>query len=75
MKVLDVDVDYIVISKLIKSKDNSKYFIEYLDHVKRPLVLYLLLILQFYFHYVKTKITCGDKVYTNFCGLNGQEDE
>ena len=45
MKVLDVDVDYIVISKLIKSKDNSKYFIEYLDHVKRPLVLYLLLIL------------------------------
>ena len=26
--------------------------------------------------YIKTKIrTCGDKVYANFCGLNGPKDD
>ena len=33
-----VDVDNIVISKLIETKNNSKYLTGYLDEVIRPLV-------------------------------------
>ena len=38
-KNLDVNVDNIVISKLVKTKTNSKYLIGYLDKTIRPLVL------------------------------------
>ena len=31
IKILDVNVDNIIISKLIKTKTNSKYLIQYLD--------------------------------------------
>ena len=41
IKVWDVNVDNVVISKLIETKNNSKYLIEYLDDVIRPLVLIL----------------------------------
>ena len=41
MKIWDVNVDNIVISKLVKTKTNSKYLIIYLDKVMRPLVLTL----------------------------------
>ena len=37
--IWDVNVDNIVMSKLIETKTNSKYFIGYLDKVIRPLVL------------------------------------
>ena len=39
MKIWDVNVDNIVISKLVKTKTNSKYLIGYLDKAVRPLVL------------------------------------
>ena len=39
IKIWGVNVDNIVISKLIKTKSNSKYLIGYLDNVIRPLVL------------------------------------
>ena len=39
MKIWDVNVDNIVISKLVKTKTNSKYLIGYLDKDIRPLVL------------------------------------
>ena len=39
--IWDVDVDYIVISKLIEMKNNPKYLTAYLDEVIRPLVLIL----------------------------------
>ena len=35
-KFLDVDIDNKVISKLIETKANFKYFIGYLDKVIRP---------------------------------------
>ena len=38
---MDVNVDNIVFSKLVKAKTNSKYLIEYLDKVIRPLFLIL----------------------------------
>ena len=38
---LDVNIDNIVISKLIEIKTNSKYLVGYLDKVMRPLVLIL----------------------------------
>ena len=38
-KILDVNVDNIIISKLVKTKTNSKYLIGYLDKAIRPLVL------------------------------------
>ena len=41
MNIWDVNVDNIVISKLVKPKANSKYLIGYLDKVIRPLVLTL----------------------------------
>ena len=39
IKICDVNVDNIVISKLVKTKTNSKYLIGYLDNDIRPLVL------------------------------------
>ena len=41
IKVWDVDLDNIVISKLLKTKNNSKCLIGYLDNVIRPLALIL----------------------------------
>ena len=41
INIWDVDVNNIVISKLIEMKNNSKYFIGYLDEVIIPLVLIL----------------------------------
>ena len=35
----DVNVDNIVISKLVKTKTNSKYLIRHLDKAVRPLAL------------------------------------
>ena len=39
IKIWDVNVDNIVISKLVKAKTNSKYLIGYLDKAIRPLLL------------------------------------
>ena len=39
IKIWDVNVDNIVISKLIETKTNSKYLFGYLDNAIRPLVL------------------------------------
>ena len=39
MKIWDVNVDNIIISKLVKTKTNSKYSIAHLDKDIRPLVL------------------------------------
>ena len=52
------NIDNIVISNLIETKNNSKYLIRYLDKVIRPLVL----ILPKTSGYVKTfKVKDGDK--------------
>ena len=52
------NVDYIVISKLVDTTNNSKYLIGYLDEVTTPLVL----ILPKVSGYVKTlKDKGGDK--------------
>ena len=40
--IWDVNVDTIVIAKLVENQTNSKYLIGYLDKVIRPLVLILL---------------------------------
>ena len=39
IKIWDVTVDNIVISKLVKTKTDSKYLIGYVDKAIRPLVL------------------------------------
>ena len=39
IKMWDVNVDNIVISKLVKTKTNSKYLIRHLDKAVRPLAL------------------------------------
>ena len=39
IKIWNVDVDNIVVSKVIETKDNSKYLVRYLDEVIRPSVL------------------------------------
>ena len=39
IKIWDVNFDNIVISKLVKTKTNSKYLIGYLNKAIRPLVL------------------------------------
>ena len=58
MKIWAVDVDNKVISKLIKTKTRSKYFIGYLDKAIRPLVL----IMPKMGGYVKIfKVKDGDK--------------
>ena len=41
IKIWDIDVDNIVISKLIEMKNDSKYLIGYLAEVIRPLILIL----------------------------------
>ena len=41
INIWDVNVGNIVISKLVKTQNNSKYLIGYLDDVIRPLVLIL----------------------------------
>ena len=41
IKIWNVDVNNIVISKLVETNTNSKYLIGYLDKVIKPLVLIL----------------------------------
>ena len=41
IKICDVDVHNIIISKLVGTKNNFKYLIGYLDEIIRPLVLIL----------------------------------
>ena len=61
-KILEVDINNIVISKLVETKTNSKYLIVYLDKVIKPLVLMLPKISE----YVKTfKSKDGDKDRNN----------
>ena len=56
--IWDVNVDNIVISKLVETKTNSKYLIGYLDKFIKPLVL----ILPKMSGYVKSfKVKYGDK--------------
>ena len=58
IKVWDVNVDNMVIWKLVKAKTNSKYLIGYWDKAIRPLVLIMLQMRG----YVKTsKVKYGDK--------------
>ena len=40
LKISDVNVDNIVISKLVETKNNSKYLIECLDEVRRPFLIF-----------------------------------
>ena len=62
IKIWDVNVENIVISKLVKTKTNSKYCIGYLDKTMRPLVL----IMPKMSGYVKTfKVKEGDKDKNN----------
>ena len=62
LKNWDVNVDNIIISKLVKTKTSSKYFIGYIDEVIRPLVL----IMPKVSGYVKTfKVKDGDKDKNN----------
>ena len=62
IKIWGVNADNIVISKLIKTKSNSKYLIGYLDNVIRPLVL----IMPEMIEYIKTfKVKDGDKDKNN----------
>ena len=62
MKIWDVNFDKIVISKLIQTKPNSKYLIEYLGKAARPLVL----VIPKMSGYVKTfKVKDGDKDKNN----------
>ena len=60
--IWNIAVDFIVTTKLVKTKSNSKYFIRYLDKVIRLLVL----ILPKMSGYVKTfKVKDGDKDENN----------
>ena len=62
IKISDVNVDNIVISKLTEIKTNSKYLIRYSDKAMRPLVL----IMPKMSGYVKTfKVKGGDKDKNN----------
>ena len=62
IKIWDVNVDSTVISILIKTKNNFKYLIGYLDKAIRPLVL----IMPKMNGYVKTfKVKDGDKNKNN----------
>ena len=61
INIWDVNVDNIVILKLVETKTNFKYLIGYLDKAIRPLVL----ILPKTSRYVKTsKVKDGDKIKT-----------
>ena len=62
IKISDVNVDNILISKLTEIKTNSKYLIRYSDKAMRPLVL----IMPKMSGYVKTfKVKGGDKDKNN----------
>ena len=62
IKIWDVNVDNIVISKLVKTKTYSKSLMGYLDKAIRPLVL----IMPRISGYVKTcKVKDGDKDKNN----------
>ena len=62
INIWDVDVYNTVISKLVKTKTNSKYLIGYLGNVIRPLVL----VLPKTSGYVKTfRIKQRDRVKNN----------
>ena len=62
IKLWNVTVDNIVVSKSIEMETNSKYMIEYLDEVIRPLVLILLKMSE----YFKTfEVEDGDKYKNN----------
>ena len=77
--------------KLIKTKTNLKYLIEYLGHVIRPLVLIIPkmsgyvktfkvkegdALLVYDDRYIKTEIiTYANQVYTNFSSLNVPEND
>ena len=62
IRIWDVDIYNIVISKLVKAKANSEYLIGYLDKAVRPLVL----IMPKMSGYVKTfKVKDGDKGKNN----------
>ena len=62
MKICHVSVDYIVISKLVKTKTNSKYLIDIkFDKAIRPSVL----IMPKMIGYLKTFKSKGDKHKSN----------
>ena len=63
IKIWDVDLNNIVISKLIKTKTNSKYLIGHLDRVMRPLVLILPKVDMFKLLKLKMEI----KITINWC--------
>ena len=64
INIWDVDVDNIVISKLGKTKTNSKYWIGYLDKTVTPLVL----IMPKMSGYVKRfKVKEGHNKLMSFC--------
>ena len=56
INIWDVNVDNIVISKLVETKTNSKYLVEYLGKVIRPLDLLVLYVLR----HLKLKIKTID---------------
>ena len=62
IKIWDVNVNKIVISKLVATKNNSKYLIGYLDEVIRPLVLLLSKMSE---HFKTFKDKGGDKNKNN----------
>ena len=61
VNIWDVNIDNIVISKLIKTKKNSKYLIEHLNKIIRPLVL----IMPKVGGYVKTFIVKDEDKHRN----------
>ena len=72
IKIWDVNIENIVILKLIKTKTNSKYLIRYLDKAIRPLVL----IMPKMSGYAKTfKVKEGDKDKNNKLMSFGIDDE
>ena len=69
---INVNVNHIVLSKLVETKNNAKYLIGYLDDIIRPLVL----IFPKMSGYVKTfKVKDGDKVKNNKLLMSFSIDE
>ena len=69
IKICDVNVDNIVISKLIQTKTNSKYLIGYLDKTIRPLVM----IMPKMSGYVKAiKVKEGNNKLIKNCGVKSE---
>ena len=69
---INVNVNHIVISKLVETKNNAKCLIGYLDDIIRPLVL----IFPKMSRYVKTfKVKDGDKVKNNKLLMSFSIDE